>query len=69
MTVGRYFDPDEVARREAERRSTRNLAIVVAILLLLVAGSVDLIVNQALNGDWRCAFVKCVKIVDVTPAR
>lgn len=69
MSVGRYFDPDEVAQRERERRSARNLAIVVGILILLVALAADLIVNEALNGDWRCAFIKCVKIVDVTPAR
>ena len=69
VTVGHYLDPEEVARREAERRSARNLAIIVGILILLVVGAVDLIVNEALNGDWRCAFIKCVKIVDVTPAR
>lgn len=36
------------------------LALIVALL-----GGADLVWNQWLYGDWRCAFINCVRVSEV----
>ena len=53
-----------IAAAKREAASTRKLALLALLSLGAIILTVTLVTHQIMNGDWRCAFKRCVTVID-----